>query len=1771
MNRYTVLLVTAIPLLLLAACTDRKGPTEPEPPPTGSFELVLPEAVYEGQPFSLTVTAVAKDGTKPDAAFSGTVTLSASSGNITPASLTLSNGVGTADVTLSGFAGSLSLTARSGGASGSGPTTVVGNEAVARIVVAPGSFLLTGEGETRQLEARAFDAMGRPTRAEITWRSTDPREITVSAEGTVTAASGLGSAQIIAEADGVNSAPVLALVAQPVDGAVLVADSQVVGGSDRESTSISANVGWRVAGAQDGDLEPVDPEAQYGLGWQYRVTLTDIEAPQTGSILVGTGEAPIGGRVVSVSSSGEGHVVTLEVIRIDELFEQFVLEEVIALDDAEITLTEEVAAIYDTRRLPDGTLNFVPRSSGPLFSGSGMQRSGAVLLDFNLGPVKDFNLGPAKCKTSVTGVPVQLRAVPAVTIRPTLEVIDTFDVTTGLKRTGLRGEIRADIKFEPQFAARLEGKIDCKVEIAQITVPIGGVAALFFGLHVPLGAGLELTGATTFGNFGSTHNATGVVNVEVGLECASGSCTPYGDPGGDFDPDPRVDLPEPDATFKADFRIHLHAFAVAALGPRIRKLQLDVLEIRVGPAQSFDLSTMAEQAESAEYASSFRTTLRDLAKPGSHVEEFVKLFKTTIVKLEFPVEFPLAESLKGTFTIEPASVRAGNDQEPGELVIFTVTLDPTTYFGFDAVRHLEFYRKGEGGELERFSRPDGACQANADKSVFTCTLFMLEEHMGEQTFYAFVRANLGPVPFPVPLEIAKDSKATLTVTEGGVQVQISAEGNLNPVLKSGETVQFTATVTGAEDTDVTWRIEPGFPTGTIDSNGLYRAPSVAPGESARNTVIATSMADPSAEDTATVFVSEPNCFPTDEKPCGGSGSSFGDPHLMTPDGFAYDFMAVGDFVLVKSTDATEGFEIQSRFRPPDGAEEFSWNEAVAMRVGSDVVNVYAVGNGLPELMINGEDIAIEDGFSRRLTAGGAVQVSGDTVTVSWTDGTMLRVAPATWAPQKVLAFVETFIPAHRSGAVEGLLGDFDGDPNNDLRIRGGEVLTDPTEEELYLDFRQSWRVVSGSAESLFFRDFENWDPLFPPDAVGLDDLDPAAVASAETVCRAAGVVDPRIFEACAFDVALTGDDEWALVAAGIDPSIPSVTVAPGLAYLADGASRQFSAIVTGPGGGQVIWTATGGSITQDSETQMTYTALAEAGAYTITATLASDGSVSDQATVHVTALDAPDGYTAVWSGAVDTDWRNGANWVAGTPPGPTDNVFIPANAAHQPVLAGPDEPLPRAETTIRDLLVEAGASVTLNGATDRFNAFRLLASGNVNAAGRIISEVPGEGHLIMIGSGKTLQGNVSNLEIGGSISLAGATTVSDTLLQPREYYDQPRVLDLNGQTLTVAGNVNISSMDLRMEDPADRLIVRGDVTFRGTDLRGMLTAGEIHLAGNFEAWQADNSNVPASFPSTGTKVVLNGTAEQTVTFHTRGLNGVTASHFHDLEITNPTVVRFEPMYANPNGVPIRGDLRVSAPATLAGAAITVLGDLTTVSGSNITLGRVRLAGPLGTTGVGGDFSPNIVQFIGSDQPMKPDFAYRNVEITGYQTVTEAPTARLTGPTTVTGNLQIRSSGGGGQGELDLNGQTITVKGDFLNGPAGRGYRMTNAADRLIIEGNMTQSFGGSTEGKLTAGQVHLAGDFSAGPGADFAPSGTKMVLNGTVKQTVTMNATFTGRIASYFHDLEITNPVGVTLGDRTPVRNDLDLTGKAIIPSGATATVTGTLFLRSKLDFSHLR
>jgi hypothetical protein len=92
---------------------------------------------------------------------------------------------------------------------------------------------------------------------------------------------------------------------------------------------------------------------------------------------------------------------------------------------------------------------------------------------------------------------------------------------------------------------------------------------------------------------------------------------------------------------------------------------------------------------------------------------------------------------------------------------------------------------------------------------------------------------------------SKSDRATVTVVAVAISVQPA-----NVTRNVDETVQFTATVTGTDNAQVTWSVQEGANGGSISESGRYTAPNTA----GTFHVVATSVADPSKNDIATVTV-----------------------------------------------------------------------------------------------------------------------------------------------------------------------------------------------------------------------------------------------------------------------------------------------------------------------------------------------------------------------------------------------------------------------------------------------------------------------------------------------------------------------------------------------------------------------------------------------------------------------------------------------------------------------------------------------------------------------------------------------------------------------------------------------------------------------------------------------------------------------------------------------------------------------------------------------------
>lgn len=261
------------------------------------------------------------------------------------------------------------------------------------------------------------------------------------------------------------------------------------------------------------------------------------------------------------------------------------------------------------------------------------------------------------------------------------------------------------------------------------------------------------------------------------------------------------------------------------------------------------------------------------------------------------------------------------------------------------------------------------------------------------------------------------------------------------------------------------------------------------------------------------------------------GNNWGDPHLVTFDGNSYDFQAVGEFILTQSNNSD--FEVQVRQEPLEDRDDVSINTAVATQLGEETVGLYT--NREQPLVIDDTETELADGESLELGNGEIFRTNENRYTVVNAD----EDGEVNAGDSQLVATVydnhidvEVYIADVNQGGTTGLLGNFNGDPSDDLAIRDGETLEQPIPfEQLYGEYADSWRI--SQEESLFSylegnstETFTNTD--FPSRAITIDDLSEEERTAAEQVVDEAGITDPNLREAAILDVALSGDETFAM-------------------------------------------------------------------------------------------------------------------------------------------------------------------------------------------------------------------------------------------------------------------------------------------------------------------------------------------------------------------------------------------------------------------------------------------------------------------------------------------------------------------------------------------------------------------------------------------------------------------------------------------------------------------
>ena len=166
---------------------------------------------------------------------------------------------------------------------------------------------------------------------------------------------------------------------------------------------------------------------------------------------------------------------------------------------------------------------------------------------------------------------------------------------------------------------------------------------------------------------------------------------------------------------------------------------------------------------------------------------------------------------------------------------------------------------------------------------------------------------------------------------------------------------------------------------------------------------------------------------------------YGDPHIVTLDGFKYTFNGLGEYLLIEvdsSSFTFQGRMVQATNPSGEtvGATVFS---AIAMREGGSDTIQFQTGSfpGDPEALVNGVFVDFSDVAIQELN-GVAVTKSGATLTARFNSGAYIEVREE----NGFLATLLVSLPTAWQGLTRGLMGNYNGDTSDDLTPRGGSPL-----------------------------------------------------------------------------------------------------------------------------------------------------------------------------------------------------------------------------------------------------------------------------------------------------------------------------------------------------------------------------------------------------------------------------------------------------------------------------------------------------------------------------------------------------------------------------------------------------------------------------------------------------------------------------------------------------------------------------------------------------------
>lgn len=285
--------------------------------------------------------------------------------------------------------------------------------------------------------------------------------------------------------------------------------------------------------------------------------------------------------------------------------------------------------------------------------------------------------------------------------------------------------------------------------------------------------------------------------------------------------------------------------------------------------------------------------------------------------------------------------------------------------------------------------------------------------------------------------------------------------------------------------------------------------------------------------------------------------SAGEVHIKTPDGLCYDFQGTGEFLCAQSDDKKA--IVQSRQEPWPGNPTLSINTAAAISADGNKFEFYLK----PKFrwFVNNEEQPAPGA-----NGGGNLSFPGGTnlkypvlepgqvkYIIYWGDNSFATRVLVTESSS--ISYMDIGIRRDSvAHTYQGMFGNIDKDPQNDMTLRNGEIVTPPASIIDLNRFTDSWRLTT--EESLFGdaqRD-KNKEALAKSSHTEVQ-IPKDKWDAAETEVKGAGITSPIVVRNATYDVALTGDKSFIESAKLNDAAVKSLPPAERTVVAGDAANQ----------------------------------------------------------------------------------------------------------------------------------------------------------------------------------------------------------------------------------------------------------------------------------------------------------------------------------------------------------------------------------------------------------------------------------------------------------------------------------------------------------------------------------------------------------------------------------------------------------------------------------------